>query len=136
MQIEGFEFPDDLLYYPEEHVWIKSEGDLIVVGITSLGQYMAGKIFQVTTKPKGEKVTPKTVVFTLESAKWIGKFRLPIEGEIVEVNEEVIKNPSLLNDKPYEAWIIKVKGSIKENKVMKIEEASKIFENDAKRVIR
>jgi len=136
MQIEGFEFPDDLLYYPEEHVWIKSEGDILVIGITSLGQYMAGKIFQVTTKPKGEKVSPKTVVFTLESAKWIGKFRLPIEGEIVEINEEVIKNPSLLNDKPYDAWIIKVKGSIKEDKLMKIAEASKIFENDAKRVIR
>lgn len=136
MQIEDFEFPDDLLYYPEEHVWIKSEVDILVIGITSLGQYMAGKIFQVTTKPKGEKVSPKTVVFTLESAKWIGKFRLPIEGEIVEINEEVIKNPSLLNDKPYDAWIIKVKGSIKEDKLMKIAEASKIFENDAKRVIR
>ena len=136
MQIEGFDFPDDLLYYPEEHVWIKSEEDLLVIGITSLGQYMAGKIFQVSVKPKGTKITPRTVVFTLESAKWIGKFRLPIEGEIVEVNEEVIKNPSLINEKPYEAWIVKVKGSIKEGKVMKIEEALKIFENDAKRVIR
>lgn len=136
MLIEGFEFPDDLLYYPEEHVWIKNEGDIISIGITSLGQYMAGKIFQVSTKPKGEKVSPKAVLFTLESAKWIGKFRLPIEGEIVEVNEEILKNPALLNEKPYEAWIVKVKGSIKDNKFKTISEVKAIFENEAKRVIR
>lgn len=136
MLIEGFEFPDDLLYYPEEHVWIKNEGDIISIGITSLGQYMAGKIFQVSTKPKGEKVSPKAVLFTLESAKWIGKFRLPIEGEIVEINEEILKNPALLNEKPYEAWIVKVKGSIKDNKFKTISEVKAIFENEAKRVIR
>lgn len=135
MQVEGFDFPDNLLYYPEEHVWLKTEGEIITIGITSLGQYMAGKIFQVTTKNKGEKVNSKTVVFTLESAKWIGKFRLPIEGEIIEINEEVLKNPALLNEKPYEAWIVKIKGNIK-GKVLPVSEAVKIFENDAKRVIR
>ncbi|BFH72401.1 glycine cleavage system protein H [Sulfurisphaera javensis] len=135
MQVEGFDFPDDLYYYPEEHVWLKIEGDIITVGITSLGQYMAGKIFQVTTKNKGEKVNSRSVLFTLESAKWIGKFRLPVEGEIIDVNEEVIKNPTLLNEKPYEAWIIKIKGAVK-GKIMPVSEAIKLFENDAKRVIR
>ncbi|BAB66988.1 MULTISPECIES: glycine cleavage system protein H [Sulfurisphaera] len=136
MQVEGFEFPDELYYYPEEHVWVKIEGDMVTVGITSLGQYMAGKIFQVTTKNKGEKVTPKSVIFTLESAKWIGKFRLPVEGEIVDINDEVVKNPTLINEKPYDAWIVKIKGDIKKEKLLPVSEAVKIFENDAKRVIR
>jgi glycine cleavage system H protein len=74
MNINGFEFPEDLLYYPEEHVWIRVEGDTITVGITSLGQYMAGKIFQVTVKKPGEKVTSRSVLFSVESPKWVGKF--------------------------------------------------------------
>lgn len=136
MNINGFEFPEDLLYYPEEHVWIKAEGDVITVGITSLGQYMAGKIFEVSTKSKGEKVNQRTVVFTLESAKWVGKFRLPVEGEIVEVNESVVKNPALLNEKPYEAWIIKIKGKYDDKKFKKLQEVSKLFEAESSRVVR
>jgi len=136
MNINGFEFPEDLYYYPDEHVWIKVEGDVITIGITSLGQYMAGKIFQVTTKEKGDKVNYKTVLFTIESPKWVGKFRLPVEGEIIEVNETVLKNPTLINEKPYEAWIIKVKGSWSSEKFKKINEVSKIFEEESKRVVR
>ena len=136
MQVEGFEFPDELYYYPEEHVWVKIEGDVITVGITSLGQYMAGKIFQVTAKNKGEKVTPRSVLFTLESAKWVGKFRLPIEGEIIDVNENVLKNPTLINERPYEAWIVKIKGNIKKEKLLPAGEAVKIFETDIKRITR
>ncbi len=136
MNINGFEFPEDLLYYPEEHVWIKVEGDVITIGITSLGQYMAGKIFEVSTKKKGEKVNSRSVIFTLESAKWVGKFRLPIEGEVSEINDAVIKNPALLNEKPYEAWILKVKGTYNEAKFKKIDEASKIFGTESSRVVR
>ena len=136
MKVGDFEFPEGLYYYPEEHVWVKIEGDVITVGITSLGQYMAGKIFQVTTKSKGEKVTSRSVLFTLESAKWIGKFRLPVEGEIVDVNEEVLKNPALINERPYDAWIVKIKGSIKKEKLLTTNEAIKVFEEDVKRIVR
>ena len=136
MNINGFDFPEELLYYPEEHVWIKVEGDVITVGITSLGQYMAGKIFEVSTKNVGEKVNSRTILFTLESAKWVGKFRLPIEGEVIEVNETVIKNPTLLNEKPYEAWIVKVKGKYDEKKFKKISEVASQFEADIKRIVR
>lgn len=136
MKVGDFEFPEGLYYYPEEHVWVKIEGDVITVGITSLGQYMAGKIFQVTTKSKGEKVTSRSVLFTLESAKWIGKFMLPAEGEIVDVNEKVLKNPVLINERPYDAWIVKIKGSIKKEKLLTTNEAIKVFEEDVKRIVR
>ena len=136
MNINGFEFPENLLYYPEEHVWIRVDGDIITIGITSLGQYMAGKIFEVSVKNKGEKVNSRSVLFTLESAKWVGKFRLPIEGEVIEINEEVVKNPALLNEKPYDAWILKVRGTYNETKFKKISEISKDFELETKRVVK
>ncbi|MGC9106481.1 MAG: glycine cleavage system protein H [Thermoprotei archaeon] len=136
MNINGFEFPEDLLYYPEEHVWIKVEGDVITVGITSLGQYMAGKIFQVTTKKVGEKVSSRSVLFTIESPKWVGKFRLPFEGEVVEVNEAVVKDPSLINKEPYKAWVLKIRGQIDRKKFKELSEIVGDLEKESARVVR
>ncbi|QGA54233.1 glycine cleavage system protein H [Sulfolobus sp. E5-1-F] len=140
MKILGFTFPDDLLYEPEKHVWIRIEdNNVISIGVTDLGQYMAGKIFQVTVKQKGEKVNGRSILFSIESAKWIGKFRLPIEGEVFDVNENVVKNPSLINERPYDSWIIKIR--IVDVDVVKrtfkpIQEVYKQFEEEAKRVVR
>ncbi|WP_338602003.1 glycine cleavage system protein H [Sulfolobus tengchongensis] len=140
MKILGFTFPDDLLYDPEKHVWVRIESDSVVsIGVTDLGQYMAGKIFQITVKQKGEKVNGRSILFSLESAKWIGKFRLPIEGEIIDVNEEVIKNPSLINQRPYDSWIVKIRVNdmdVIRNVFKTIQDAYKQFEEEAKRVVR
>jgi glycine cleavage system H protein len=139
MQIGQFDFPDELLYDPEKHLWFRFQGDVVEVGMTSLGQYMAGKIFQVTVKGRGEEVSPRSVVFSLESAKWIGKFRLPLEREVVEYNEEVVRNPSLLNSSPYSAWIVRIKvrdAEKSKSKLKSVEEAKGSFENEVKRLVR
>ncbi len=140
MKVLGFNFPDDLLYDTEKHIWIRIENDNVIsIGITDLGQYMAGKIFQVTVKNKGEKISSRTIIFSLESAKWIGKIRLPIEGEVFDVNDKVIKDPSLINQSPYDNWIVKVKVddvSTVKNKFKTINEAYKQFEEEAKRIAR
>jgi len=54
-----------------------------------------------------------SVIFTSESTKWIGKFRLPAEGEMIDVNENALKNPTLINEKPYDTYIVKIKENIK-----------------------
>ncbi len=136
MNISGFDFPEDLLYDEEKHVWVKEEGDEIKVGITSLGQYMAGKIFQVSTKNEGEEVTPRSTIFSVESAKWIGKFRLPINGKIIEVNKEVIDNPGINNEKPYDAWIVKIKVESFTKKLKTLSEVAEKFKEEAERVAR
>jgi len=136
MNISGFEFPEDLLYDDEKHVWIKKEGEEIKVGITSLGQYMAGKIFQVSTKEEGEDVTPRSNIFSVESAKWIGKFRLPIKGKIVGINKEVIDTPGLINEKPYEAWIVKIKVEKFTENLKTLDEVIDKFKAEAEKVAR
>ncbi|EZQ01809.1 MULTISPECIES: glycine cleavage system protein H [Acidianus] len=137
MEIKGFVFPDDLLYDEEKYIWIKDEGeDIISVGITDIGQYMAGKIFQVEVKQKGEEVNPKTTIFTLESAKWVGKFRLPINGEILDINDTVVKNPDLLNENPYSSWIVKLKVTEFQKRFKRLEEVKEFFEKEADRIKR
>lgn len=64
---------------------------------------------------------------------------MPIEGEVFDVNEEVVKNPSLINERPYDSWIIKIR--IEDVDIIKrtfkpIQEAYKQFEEEAKRVVR
>ena len=139
MKAGNFYFPDELLYDTEKHIWIKIEENIITVGITDMGQYVAGKIFQVTSKDVGEKVNSRSNLFTLESAKWIGKFRLPIEGEVIQVNQEVISNPSKINEDPYSAWIVKVKvekpEGVKE-RFKDVNQAIPEFQKEASRLVR
>lgn len=107
MEIEGFKFPDDLLYDPERHIWVRREGDHLTIGITDLGQYMAGRLFGLEVNTEG-KFTRRTPVFSVESAKWIGKYRLPFDGEVREVNREVVSDPGRINQDAYGSWIVKV----------------------------
>ncbi|AEB94767.1 MAG: glycine cleavage system protein H [Metallosphaera sp.] len=137
MEINGFSFPEELLYDPEKHVWLKLDGNLATLGITDLGQYMTGKIFQVSTKNVGDKITSRTPVFTIESAKWVGKFRFPITGEVIEVNKEVIDNSGLLNEDPYKNWIVKIKvDSIDRNAFKPLSEVIQLFEREAGRIVK
>ncbi|WP_126449289.1 glycine cleavage system protein GcvH [Sulfodiicoccus acidiphilus] len=106
------EVPEDLYYYIEgkNTVWGKLEGDVMTVGITDVAQTMAGKLVKVRLKKKGVKVDRGRPVATMESGKWAGAVPSPVSGEIVEVNEEVEKSPSLVNQDPYgKGWLVKLK---------------------------
>lgn len=108
------ELPENLLYYIEgkNTVWVKQEGDVIIVGLTDIAQTMAGKIVKVRIKKKGTKVEKGKPVATLESGKWAGPVPAPVTGEIVDSNAEAEKNPVIINQDPYgRGWIVKMKPS-------------------------
>ncbi|WP_456474887.1 glycine cleavage system protein H [Candidatus Pyrohabitans sp.] len=101
----NWELPDELYYHPKDHIWAKVEGDLVRVGLDAFGAYAAGRIQQLRTFPKGRQVRKDQAFGNLESGKFIGPLRAPVAGEIVDINQEVVSNPSKINDSPYEAWI-------------------------------
>lgn len=98
---------DDELYFTDEHVWVRIEGEnRIRIGFSDFGQKIAGKVLAVRIRPPGTRVEAKKGVATMETGKWVGMIRTPVAGKIVEVNDEVIKNPSLINSDPYgRGWI-------------------------------
>ncbi len=103
-------FPLDRYYYTQEpgHIWFKSDGEGFKVGINDFSQAQ-GPILHLRIRPKG-KIYPKRKAFgTVETNKFIGPLRLPVSASIVEVNEDVINHPQLLNEDPYQHWIIKIK---------------------------
>ena len=101
-----------VLHYDIEHdVWAKvlPNGHLRL-GLTDPGQTLAGKIQVVSfPKPVGRQLPPQKALALLESAKWLAPMRIPLPAEIVEVNEELLRRPLLVNLDPYDrGWVIEV----------------------------
>lgn len=112
-EVQGCELPEDLYYDVEKDTWAKPLGNnIIMLGMTDVAQTQAGKILHVTFKKIGSLVQRRGNTATIESGKWVGPIPSPVAGEIIEVNEALLKDPLLLNISPYkDAWVSKVKAS-------------------------
>ncbi|BAL80554.1 glycine cleavage system protein GcvH [Caldisericum exile] len=98
------------LYYSKNDEWVKVEGDVATVGITDYAQDKLGDVVYVGEANVGKKVKKEDAVITVESVKAASDIYAPVSGEIVEVNKEVISDPSLLNKDPYGVgWLFKIK---------------------------
>lgn len=110
MQCNGCEFLPELYYDKEFQIWVRVEGEnLVTVGMTDLSQTIAGKILHVRVRKPGTLRLPGKPVATIESGKWAGPIPNFFECVIEIGNEEVLENPVLLNNDPYNAWIAQVK---------------------------
>lgn len=105
--VRGCELPDELLYDVENHTWFQEVGDgNVKIGMTSIAIALAGQLVACTPKKAGRKVRPGKSCATIESGKWVGPAKSAAGGEVVEVNEAVVNNPSMANDDPYAAWLV------------------------------
>ena len=109
MEIQGYSMPDDL-HYEENHYWVKVEGDILVMGMDDFAQKMAGEIAYVQLPFEGKKLTVGKKFAKVESGKWLGKVYAPVNGELVESNEELEMDPTIINKDCYgEGWMYKIK---------------------------
>jgi glycine cleavage system H protein len=108
MQISGYEFPDDL-YYDEKHGWARVDGNALVQGLTEFGQAIAQEIVFVESPRVGRAVEQGQTLLSLESGKWVGRIPALASGELVEVNEELEWEPTLINESPFDnGWLVKI----------------------------
>lgn len=109
--IQGYDMPDEL-YYHEEHSWARVEDGKVRVGMTDFFQKEAGDIVFVDLPEEEEEVEQGEVCGKIQSRKWIGKLVAPVSGEIVEINEELEEDTSLINTDPYgKGWILLIEAS-------------------------
>lgn len=102
-------YPADFKYL-DSHQWLKVEGEVGTIGITHYGQKEMGEILYVELPRKGKGIKQKETLSTLESVKAAFDVPSPVSGEIVEVNEKLEDDPSLVNKDPYgSGWLVKVK---------------------------
>ncbi|MFN7961148.1 MAG: glycine cleavage system protein GcvH [Thermoanaerobaculia bacterium] len=104
-------YPSEYLY-TTEHEWIRVEEDVCVLGITDFAQKQLGEVVFVEAPEVGQVFDSHDEIGTIESVKAVAEVYTPVAGEVVEVNEEVIENPELINDDPHgEGWLIKIRFS-------------------------
>ncbi|MEU7985649.1 glycine cleavage system protein GcvH [Streptosporangium canum] len=103
--------PDDL-HYTKEHEWISGidDGLTLTVGITAYAAEALGDVVYVQVPEVGATVSPGDAVGEVESTKSVSDIFAPVGGEIVEVNQAVVDDPSLVNSDSYgEGWLFRVR---------------------------
>ncbi|MDX2483786.1 glycine cleavage system protein GcvH [Antarcticimicrobium sediminis] len=98
--------------YTEEHEWLLTEGELVTVGITEHAAEQLGDVVFVELPEPGTEVSKDDEIVVIESVKAASDILAPLDGEIVEVNEALVKTPGLVNEDPLgDAWFFKMKVS-------------------------
>jgi glycine cleavage system H protein len=124
-------FPQELKY-TKDHEWVRIEDGIAVIGITEFAQRELGDIVYVEVETIGETIAMGEVFGTVEAVKTVSDLFMPIDGEIVEFNEELESSPELVNESPYDkGWMIKVKitGDISNSDLLSSEEYSELVGN-------
>ena len=97
------------LYYTKEHEWIRVEGNEAFVGITDYAQSELGEIVFVDVNTEGETLGQGEVFGSVEAVKTVSDLNMPVEGEVLEINEAINDQPELVNNDPYgQGWMIKI----------------------------
>ena len=101
--------PPDLRY-SKEHEWVKTGSDpLVIVGITHFAQDSLGDVVFVELPDVGAEVVQFEKMGEIESVKAVSDLYSPVSGKVVERNENLIDNPELVNDSPFDkGWMLKI----------------------------
>ncbi len=110
-EINTCKLPDDLEYHVDFNIWLRRAGDgTFEIGMTDIAQTLAGSIIHCRPKKVGKAVKEGKGLATVESGKWVGPVRAPFACEIVDRNDAVEADATLLNRRPYgEGWIVRVR---------------------------
>jgi len=115
------------LYYTKEHEWAKKLDDgKVAVGVDDYAQSQLHEIVFVELPEVDAEVAQGGALGAVESVKAVSDVYAPVGGKVVEVNEELLDSPELINDDPYgEGWIAKIEPSSLEADLAKLMDAEK-----------
>jgi glycine cleavage system H protein len=107
MSIE-YEIKDDCLY-TGKHIWIKAERGIATLGISDYAQKKMQEILTVELPHLNERIEAGEIIGSVSSIDSALDIISPISGKIIDVNEELLDNPELINESPYDkGWIVKI----------------------------
>ncbi len=114
----------ETLLYTKNHEWVRVEGEFAYIGVTDYAQHAMGDIVYVEMPEVDDDIEIEEGLGVVESVKAASDIYAPISGTVVEVNEELEDSPEMINDDPYDAFIIKVtiKDKSELNELLKAEE--------------
>ncbi|QQP88889.1 glycine cleavage system protein GcvH [Skermanella sp. TT6] len=96
--------------FTKDHEWIRVEGDVATVGISDYAQKQLGDVVFVELPEIGRNVVAGKEAAVVESVKAASEVYAPVAGDVVEVNEALADDPSLVNRDPMgEGWFVKLR---------------------------
>lgn len=96
------------IYYSPTHEYIKVDGNVGLIGITDYAQHQLGNVVYVDMPEQGDDVEAGVDFGAVESVKAASDLISPVSGAVLDINEELIDNPKLINEDAMNTWIIKV----------------------------
>lgn len=115
------------LLFAKSHEWLnKLDDNTATIGISDYAQNELGGLVFVNLPEPGDEVTMGETFADVESVKAVSDIYSPVTATVVEINEELLDNPELINDAPYDAWFVKVE-NITEHEELMTEEEYKAF---------
>jgi glycine cleavage system H protein len=102
-------YPEELLYH-SEHDWARIDGEEAVLGVTWYAQDSLGELVHYEPPDVGSTVAKDASYGEVESVKAVSDLISPLSGEVLEVNEQVVGAPELVNEDPYGGgWLIRIR---------------------------
>jgi len=99
-----------MLKFTKDHEWLRIEGEIATIGITSYAQEQLGDLVFVELPQTGRKLEKGTAAAVVESVKAASDVYSPINGEVSEVNDNIVQEPALVNSDPMgKGWLFKLK---------------------------
>jgi len=99
-----------MLKYTPDHEWLMIENDTAVIGITPFAQEQLGDLVFVELPKPGSALKAGGAAAVVESVKAASEVYAPVAGEVVEANQRVVEDPTLINSDPTGAgWLFKIK---------------------------
>lgn len=99
------------LKYTRSHEWLRQEPDgSYAIGLTDYAQKELGDIVYINLPAEGDEATAGEALTDVESVKAVSDIFSPITGTIAAVNEDLLDGPQLINQAPYDAWIVRITG--------------------------
>ena len=95
------------LLYTKSHEWVKVDGNIATVGVTDYAQDSLGSVVYVEGF-LDEHVDKEAECGAIESVKAASDIMAPVSGTVIEVNNDVIDNPELINTDAFANWILKI----------------------------
>jgi glycine cleavage system H protein len=103
--------PNDLRF-AKTHEWVAVDGDVATIGISEFAVKLLTDIVYLSLPGVGKKFSPGEPMGEIESVKAVSEIYAPVQCEVIEINEKLPDNLTLLNDSPYDkAWMLKVRMS-------------------------
>jgi glycine cleavage system H protein len=103
------ELPEDRRY-TKTHEWVALDGDVATIGVTDFAQTELGDITYLELPEIGDAIARDQAFGIIESVKAANDIFSPVDGDVVERNEEVVAAPEMVNASPFDdAWLVRVR---------------------------